>query len=328
MHWTISTRTKDAEGSDSSGGTLSLRQRELPLEHDLECESVLEEQLSTSTGPVFVVSREYDKDYFHQCRSQLKWEAESLSKRFPTVDMIFLGQFYRNTGFMVPTFDPTKGYHGIMHHIRFFAPDNDPGHFIRDDRRLAELFESKTASSLGLQIKALHKLASQALDLRQSVRLQLKCLNHAEAILPRSENAQNLAPLFQWFSAYQVVLKTAEEKINTQLEQLRNLLSLRFNLETMEQTQTVARLTVLAFLFLPLSFVATIFGMTTLETSVVWYPAAAFPLLVFTIVVVYVTDRLIKSREAKEQMKHRDGFWRTMADEYAGATQIRMCALR
>ncbi|KAF1975024.1 hypothetical protein BU23DRAFT_635066 [Bimuria novae-zelandiae CBS 107.79] len=52
------------------------------------------------------------------------------------------------------------------------------------------------------------------------------------------------------------MLHPQERAITTVREQLDNLLSLLFNIETVEQGRTVGRLSVLAFVFVPLSFVA------------------------------------------------------------------------
>ncbi|CVK91477.1 uncharacterized protein FMAN_09571 [Fusarium mangiferae] len=77
-------------------------------------------------------------------------------------------------------------------------------------------------------------------------------------------------------------LQDSQQNLEHQLEtsevilrQLENLLSLAFNTQAIAQGQATAMLNVLATIFLPLSFVASVFGMTKFEISAVWYPPAA-----------------------------------------------------
>ncbi|KAG4274719.1 hypothetical protein FPRO04_09083 [Fusarium proliferatum] len=77
-------------------------------------------------------------------------------------------------------------------------------------------------------------------------------------------------------------LQDSQQNLEYQLEtsevilrQLENLLSLAFNTQAIAQGQATAMLNVLATIFLPLSFVASVFGMTKFEISAVWYPPAA-----------------------------------------------------
>ncbi|CZR58145.1 uncharacterized protein PAC_08036 [Phialocephala subalpina] len=92
------------------------------------------------------------------------------------------------------------------------------------------------------------------------------------------------------------LLKYYEVTASKMVEQQRNLLSLAFNLETIIQGQAVARLNALAFIFLPLSFVASIFGITTFTASPRWYPAAAIPVLLATIAIAYVVNQILVAK--------------------------------
>jgi hypothetical protein len=95
--------------------------------------------------------------------------------------------------------------------------------------------------------------------------------------------------------AYQL-LEYYEVTAATLLEQQQNLLSLAFNLETVAQGQAVARLNALAFIFLPLSFVASVFGITTFTAPPVWYPIAAVPVLLTTVIIAYAANKFFTSR--------------------------------
>ncbi|KAL7953704.1 hypothetical protein V8C34DRAFT_317923 [Trichoderma compactum] len=102
------------------------------------------------------------------------------------------------------------------------------------------------------------------------------------------------------------LLEFYQSTCTTVLEQQRNLLNMTFNLETIGQSQTVMRLNALAFVFLPLSFVASIFGMTTIATPAVWYIAVALPTLIATVGAVFIINRAtdyLQSRKLKSQQK-------------------------
>ncbi|KAK0711745.1 hypothetical protein B0H67DRAFT_300255 [Lasiosphaeris hirsuta] len=68
------------------------------------------------------------------------------------------------------------------------------------------------------------------------------------------------------------------------LRQLENLLSLAFNTQAIAQGQAMASLNVIAAVFLPLSLVSSIFGMTQFDISAIWCPLAAIIVLVLVAV--------------------------------------------
>ncbi|KAF5695039.1 homeobox transcription factor [Fusarium globosum] len=75
-------------------------------------------------------------------------------------------------------------------------------------------------------------------------------------------------------------LQDSQQNLEHQLEtsetaDLDTRLQQAFNTQAIAQGQATAMLNVLATIFLPLSFVASVFGMTKFEISAVWYPPAA-----------------------------------------------------
>ncbi|CZR42748.1 uncharacterized protein FPRO_10051 [Fusarium proliferatum ET1] len=88
--------------------------------------------------------------------------------------------------------------------------------------------------------------------------------------------------LLELLAELEIRLQDSQQNLEHQLEtsevilrQLENLLSLAFNTQAIAQGQATAMLNVLATIFLPLSFVASVFGMTKFQISAVWYPPAA-----------------------------------------------------
>ncbi|KAF2808065.1 uncharacterized protein BDZ99DRAFT_72226 [Mytilinidion resinicola] len=127
--------------------------------------------------------------------------------------------------------------------------------------------------------RKLHKDASRVIALREQLCVHsgavarfLGLVNFQAAQAPSSQ----LSALKYRVKECQDVMTYQEETSQVILRQLENLFSLAFNTETMMQGQTMARLNVLAFAFLPMSFVASLFGMTKFSISAAWYPFMGF----------------------------------------------------
>ena len=58
------------------------------------------------------------------------------------------------------------------------------------------------------------------------------------------------------------------------------MIELEFNIQNAVQSDNSAFLTIIATLFLPISYLASLFGMTTVTWPVIWYLYAAIPLVV------------------------------------------------
>ena len=67
-----------------------------------------------------------------------------------------------------------------------------------------------------------------------------------------------------------------------------NLIELEFNVSNAVQADNSAFLSTIATLFLPVSFLASLFGITTVTWPVIWYLWAAIP--IFVVVRIFVFD--------------------------------------
>ncbi|KAF5663394.1 cytochrome b2 mitochondrial [Fusarium circinatum] len=118
----------------------------------------------------------------------------------------------------------------------------------------------------------------------------------------RTELVELLAELENRLQDSQQNLEHQLETSEVILRQLENLLSLTadlnthlqqaFNTQAIAQGQATAMLNVLATIFLPLSFVASVFGMTKFEISAVWYPPAATVVLFLVAGAILLLRRL------------------------------------
>jgi hypothetical protein len=69
-------------------------------------------------------------------------------------------------------------------------------------------------------------------------------------------------------------------------ERFNNLIELEFNITNTTQTNNSTFLGIVATIFLPLSFVASLFGITTVTWPVIWYVYVAVPCLVVSILLI------------------------------------------
>ena len=67
-------------------------------------------------------------------------------------------------------------------------------------------------------------------------------------------------------------------------ERFNNLIDLEFNIQNAVQADNSAFLSVVATLFLPVSFLASLFGMTTINWPAMWYVYVAVPVLILSII--------------------------------------------
>ena len=66
-------------------------------------------------------------------------------------------------------------------------------------------------------------------------------------------------------------------------ERFNNLIDLEFNIQNAVQADNSQLLSVIATLFLPVSFVASVFGMTTVTWPVIWYLYVSIPVLIVSV---------------------------------------------
>ncbi|KAL4745806.1 hypothetical protein BDW72DRAFT_198292 [Aspergillus terricola var. indicus] len=165
-------------------------------------------------------------------------------------------------------------------------------------RRDAQAYEDSLRPSTLHLTRKLHKAASNVITLREDLRLHI-------ASFERIRDHISQPTMGPWPSE-SPFKETLGERVADLLDDLdhhwetsavissqySSLLGLVFNTETVAQGQAVARLNILAFAFLPLSFVSGIFGMSTFSVSAVWYPLWAAVALVAVVTAAYLVGKL------------------------------------
>ncbi|KAL5044376.1 hypothetical protein BDW71DRAFT_209380 [Aspergillus fruticulosus] len=142
-------------------------------------------------------------------------------------------------------------------------------------RRDAQAYEDSLRPSMLHLTRRLHKAASNVITLREDLRLHIASFERIQdhisqrTIGPWPLRAPFRATLAERAADLLDDLDHHWETSGVISNQYNSLLGLVFNTETVAQGQAVARLNVLAFAFLPLSFVSGIFGMSTFTVSAV-----------------------------------------------------------
>ncbi|KAH7305144.1 hypothetical protein BKA65DRAFT_578736 [Rhexocercosporidium sp. MPI-PUGE-AT-0058] len=195
-----------------------------------------------------------------------------------------------------------------------------------------ERFSPSASSAIFQQTRQLHEDTDTMMNLHEHLRIHAASLaRFALQLGPSHSFTPNVrTKLLTRVSYIQQLLNYYDMTASSLLSQQSNLTSLAFNLETMTQGQAVARLNVLALVFLPLSFAASIFGMTTFTGAVKWYPVFALPLLVITVVVAISIDRYFSQRSTKESAKsnHTSALSRNVKDSDTHGAKPVSSALR
>ncbi|RDW56703.1 hypothetical protein BP6252_14024 [Coleophoma cylindrospora] len=164
-----------------------------------------------------------------------------------------------------------------------------------------QLYGMEKASSILKQTRIIHKNTATTLAINQTIRLHLACFKRLQRGLLKIPDTVDLKELKDRFEDVVESLEYYGVTGQSIIDHQENLLSLTFNTETVLQGNAVARINALAFIFLPLSFVASIFGMTTFSGPVHWYPLAAIPVLLCTIFIAYAINKIVQYNECHEK---------------------------
>ncbi|RFU34416.1 hypothetical protein B7463_g1904, partial [Scytalidium lignicola] len=193
------------------------------------------------------------------------------------------------------------------------------------NRRTEEIHGRRSAMPIQHQTRQLHSDNRVVIGLREHVRI------HKTSIKIVMQRVENMLGGSQWVDTQHLKTRLEDAYLaieffdvtaTTLLEQQQNLLSLAFNLETIANGQAVARLNALAFIFLPLSFVASLFGITTWSIGPSWYPVVAVPVLVATIVAAYGANKLFN--EDQPRMEEDYSLLEIDSEKYIAGTNKQM----
>ncbi|KAI1172703.1 hypothetical protein F4777DRAFT_560572 [Nemania sp. FL0916] len=150
------------------------------------------------------------------------------------------------------------------------------------------MFNRDTITPIARKTQELHQDASETLALQEGLRMHQASFKHFKRGLTKTSVENQMKDLDTRLDYIFELLDFYETTCDSIIQQQKNLQSLAFNLETVRQSRAVARLNTLAIVFLPISFIASIFGITTITIPAYWYPVAAIPTLLVTCTIAFV----------------------------------------
>ncbi|KAF4549974.1 Hypothetical protein D9617_19g102790 [Elsinoe fawcettii] len=88
-------------------------------------------------------------------------------------------------------------------------------------------------------------------------------------------------------------------------ERFTNLIELEFNIENATQSANARFISILGALFIPVSFAASIFGISTIEWPPIWYLYVALPVFLFSLLLVVTLPSYISDNQNSAFPSHR-----------------------
>jgi hypothetical protein len=166
-----------------------------------------------------------------------------------------------------------------------------------------------------LRTRAMHIEVDRIYELQEYLRFHARSfrkLAKLKAAVPADEQADQL-----WTDIEDAVddLDQFDSSLDNLKERFLNLLDLEFNIQNADQTEDSSFLTVIATLFLPVSFLASVFGIQNINWPPKWYFWSAMPVFVasciFVTVFPFTLRRYQKTRygiEATRVLLHQHDF--------------------
>ncbi|PKX95172.1 uncharacterized protein P174DRAFT_127072 [Aspergillus novofumigatus IBT 16806] len=207
---------------------------------------------------------------------------------------------------------------GIADCLYLFADWTSILDTLRDKLREAELRSSGNRLPVAVRTRLLHQQTATVVEVRESLRFYQAVIVHTRD----KQNGRIGEDLSDQLRQMKRQLDHNMITLDTLKDQLSNLINLEFNLTTVAQSRSVAGLTVLALIYIPLSYVASFFAIPDLNANPKLYPAAALPLLVLTLAAAWVTNRVMQ-REAGQTIPMHGRCPRLMAGAIRLSSQLR-----
>ncbi|KAK1040851.1 hypothetical protein LTR33_015763 [Friedmanniomyces endolithicus] len=179
-----------------------------------------------------------------------------------------------------------------------------------------------------LRTRMLHREVARLYELQEYLRYQnrsFKKLQKLKDDVPKNEQKDplwgDIDDAVEDLSQYDSALDSLKERFN-------NLIQLEFNITTAVQSDNAAFLTTIATLFLPISYLAGVFGITTSSWPMIWYLYAVIPVLVlsvaftvlFPVVVAQFQKRLYPIESLRTELQQRN--FTMLGDELPASVDV------
>ncbi|KAL2358265.1 hypothetical protein BJ546DRAFT_1087580 [Cryomyces antarcticus] len=149
------------------------------------------------------------------------------------------------------------------------------------------------------RVRLLHRSVGKILALREVLR------SHSVAAAKlrkyaRTEVGEGRLDVNSQFADIEDENKDYEQAFATIREKFQNLLGLEFSTESVRTSQSVAVITALAFIFVPLSFLASVFGLNGVNVDAKWFGIACIPIVVISLICTLSIGGIIRLWERNQ----------------------------
>jgi Mg2+ and Co2+ transporter CorA len=163
--------------------------------------------------------------------------------------------------------------------------------------RLDEADENSHGRKLPVKMRArlMHAEVDRIYEMKEYLHFHSRALKKLQKLkdnVPKNEQGD---PLWNDLDDAVEDLEQFDSTTDGLKERFNNLIDLEFNLQNASQADASAFLGIIATLFLPVSYVASVFGITTVTWPVIWYVWVAIPVLVVCIIAVVSFKYILKA---------------------------------
>ncbi|KAL9068180.1 MAG: hypothetical protein Q9157_006590 [Trypethelium eluteriae] len=202
--------------------------------------------------------------------------------------------------------------------LRLFTMLTDWQNIVKEmEKRLQAATDDSQGSRFPVKYRTrtMHREVDRIYDLMSYLNFHLRCLKKLSKLkddackdLPKGEDPD---PVWGEVDNASEDLDQAKDELDALKERFNNLIELEFNIANATQSENSQFLSVIATLFLPISFLASIWGITTITLSPLTYVYVAVPVflcsiaftLFFTWAVMRVQKLIYRSRKERPDIQ-------------------------
>ncbi|KAF2717029.1 hypothetical protein K431DRAFT_234009 [Polychaeton citri CBS 116435] len=167
-------------------------------------------------------------------------------------------------------------------------------HVVRSRLEQAEINSHGRHLPVKIRTRRLHSSVDRCYELDEFLHYQLRALRKLQKLknsVPKNEQSN---PIWDDVDDFADDLEQYDATISGLKERFDNLIELEFNISNATQSDNSTFLSIIATIFLPISYLASLFGITTVSWPVIWYVWAAIPVVVFSLILIIIHPWAVK----------------------------------
>jgi hypothetical protein len=152
----------------------------------------------------------------------------------------------------------------------------------------AEINCSQRHFAVKLRTRTMHIEVDRIYELQEYLRFQSRSFKKLAKLNESVSSAEQKHPLWGDINNAVDDLEQFESSLDNLKERFLNLLDLEFNIQNADQSEDASFLAIVATLFLPVSFLASVFGIQNINWQPRWYFWSALPLFIVSCIFVII----------------------------------------